>query len=491
MPPSDPFVGSVLFLCQDGVQPSGVATYGYAMMCRFPEARMLLLNADTIPPAAPRVVAGQITLLPESVSHDPAAVAQAILAIAEQGAGPLALLPNTGDTPWAATAEFLRAAPAALRERVRVLGIVHSDMETQYALAERYRVIAPVWIGVSRRCAGELRRRVGGSGVTVHELPYPIAIPPAVLRSEGGPLRLAYVGRLEESQKRVSRLVSLFAELQRRGVDYLATVAGDGPAADAFATALRVAGPEVIARVRCPGALGREAIDEIWRTHDVALLVSAFEGLPLALLEAMAAGVCPVVMAIESGLDELIGDGVEGRVVPQGDVSAMAGVLAELARERTARRAMGEAARRRVEGTFSIERHFGRLTGILHELWQQAAPDADHLPPDPTAAAARRLALAAAKLGRPVGVYGAGMFGRKVLDACLDRELRVGAWFDSDPAREGTNYRGVVCQSPAKLGGRPEAVFLVASLQFADEISERIRGEFAKLGIAAPKILMP
>jgi hypothetical protein len=152
---------------------------------------------------------------------------------------------------------------------------------------------------------------------------------------------------------------------------------------------------------------------------------------------------------------------------------------------------MGEAARRRVEGAFSPDRHFGRLTGILHELWQQAAPDVDHLAPDPTATAAKRLSLAAAQLGRPVGVYGAGMFGRKVLDACLDRGIQVCAWVDSDPARAGTNYRGVVCQSPATLVEQPETVFLVASLQFAGEISERIRDEFAKGGVVAPRILMP
>jgi glycosyltransferase involved in cell wall biosynthesis len=480
-----------IYLCQDGSQPSGVATYGYAVLRRFPEARMLLLNAATIPPAAPRAVAGQITLLSEAVSHDPTAVAQAILDIAGRCDGPLAILPNTGDTPWAATALFLRSAPEALRKRVRVLGIVHSDMDTQYALAERYRTIAPIWIGVSWRCATELRRRLGKSAVTVQELPYPISIPPAVPRREDGPLRLAYVGRLEEPQKRVSRLVPLFTELVRRGVNFTVTIAGDGPAAADFDHALAAAGPEVVARVRQVGALGRDGIDEIWRTHDVALLVSAFEGLPLALLEAMAAGVCPVVMAIESGLDELLSDGAQGRVVPQGDIAAMTEVLAGLALDRALLRRIGEAARRRVQERFSPEAHFASLSTILARLARTEAPDASALVPDPTAEAVRQIVDAAAASGRPVAIFGAGMFGRKVVDACCARGLCIGGWFDSDGSREGTTYRGFVCENPKAIVARAELVFIAASLQFASAIAARIETEFSSAGRKRPTIITP
>ena len=478
-----------IFICQDGVQPSGVATYGYAVLRRFPASRMLLLNAADMPPAAPRELTAQILLLPEARSHDPAAVAQALGEIVSECSGPVVILPNTGDTPWTATAELLRMASPALRERVRVLGIVHSDMETQYALATQYRPISPLWIGVSRRCTVELRRRLNADEQVVHELPYPIAVPDESLRAGEGPLRIAYVGRLEEPQKRVSRLVPLFAELVRRGVDFAATVVGDGPAAADFDRVLTAAGPEVGARVRRVGALGRDGIDEIWRMHDVALLVSAFEGLPLALLEAMAAGVCPVVMAIESGLDELLSDGAEGRVVPQGDIPAMAEVLAVLALDRAMLRRMGEAARRRVQERFSPEAHFASLSAILAKLAQTTVPDASTLAPDPTATAVQRVVDAAAASGRSVAVFGAGMIGRKVVDACFARGLRIGGWFDSDASRAGTTYRGVVCESPKSVVAWPESVFIAASLQFAPAMVARIETEFGSAGRKRPTII--
>ncbi len=478
-----------IYVCQDGVQPSGVATYGFAVLARYSSARMLLLNAGQTPRAVPGGCGGQLVTLLESASHDPVAVASAIREIVETCDGPVTIFPNTGDTPWAATAEFLRSAPAAMCERVRVLGIVHSDMETQYALAEQYRTIAPLWIGVSRRCAEELHRRVGGYGVVVHELPYPIAIPEPVVREPNGSLRLAYVGRLEEPQKRVSRLVEVFLALVGRGVDFTATVVGDGPAAEEFGRTLAAAGPAVVSRVRCVGAVGREAIDEIWRTHDVALLVSAFEGLPLALLEAMAAGVCPVVMAIESGLDELIGDGVEGCVVPQGDVEAMAVELAGLAKDRAGLRRMGCAARQRVRERFSPEVHFSRLTSILHEVRAHTVPAVAAFVSDPTAVAVQRLVVGAATSGRSVAVYGAGMIGRKVIDACLQHGLQIGAWFDSDIARAGSTYRGIVCATPASVSNWPGAVFIAASLQFTPEIVARIEKEFALAGKPRPEIV--
>jgi glycosyltransferase involved in cell wall biosynthesis len=144
--------------------------------------------------------------------------------------------------------------------------------------------IAPIWIGVSRRCAQGLRSRTGSLGVRVHELYYPVDIPLTIRTpANAGPLRLAYVGRLEESQKRVSRLVSLFSELTRRKVDFCASVAGDGPASANFAMLLTAAGSEVSRRVEIQGSLDRRNLDALLATHDIILLVSAYEGLPLAL----------------------------------------------------------------------------------------------------------------------------------------------------------------------------------------------------------------
>jgi hypothetical protein len=376
-------------------------------------------------------------------------------------------------------------------ERVRVLGIVHSDIETQYGLAERYLGIAPVWIGVSRRCADELRRRICGKGGQVHELPYPIEPGGNVARepTRHGPLRLAYVGRLEEPQKRVSRLAAVFERLAAASTDFCATVMGDGPARCELGERLRRAGEGVQERVSLAGASDREGVAEVWRTHEVCLLTSEYEGMPLALLEAMSAGVCPVVMAVESGLPELLSDRVNARIVPQGDIDAMVAVLRELAADREQVVRLGAAARETVRTRFSPEAHFAKLDAIIRELWTLPPPDPTAVAPDVTRVAVAEMVAQLRESGRPVAVFGAGMFGRKVVDACLGAGLPVVALADSDPARSGWVYRGLVCSGPEELVSRGDWVIALGSMQFVPEMKARIEILATQRSVSAPLVV--
>jgi glycosyltransferase involved in cell wall biosynthesis len=78
------------------------------------------------------------------------------------------------------------------------------------------------------------------------------------------------------------------------------------------------------------------------------------EGLPRNIIEAMAAGL-PVVAYNIRGCNDLVIDGETGFLVPFGDVHGLADKLAWLAQHPDERRHMGEAGRRRVEETFSLE----------------------------------------------------------------------------------------------------------------------------------------
>ncbi|HYH46766.1 MAG TPA: glycosyltransferase family 4 protein, partial [Thermoanaerobaculia bacterium] len=83
-----------------------------------------------------------------------------------------------------------------------------------------------------------------------------------------------------------------------------------------------------------------------------ALVVpSTYEGMPLVVLEAMAAGV-PVVASRVSGIPEVVVDGETGWLVPKEDPAALAGALAEVLADASEARRRGEAGRRRVEERF-------------------------------------------------------------------------------------------------------------------------------------------
>src|SRR5206468_5249267 len=78
---------------------------------------------------------------------------------------------------------------------------------------------------------------------------------------------------------------------------------------------------------------------------DVLALSSFTEGLPVIVLEAMAARV-PVVATAVGGVPEVLEDGVSGFLVPPGDATALAAKLGEALRDDERRRAMGEHGRR-------------------------------------------------------------------------------------------------------------------------------------------------
>lgn len=98
----------------------------------------------------------------------------------------------------------------------------------------------------------------------------------------------------------------------------------------------------------------RDDIPDLLAAADVFVMPSLWEGLPLAILEAMFAGK-PVVASAISGIPEAIESGVQGHLVPAGDAPALSRALRELLVDPSRRTAFGAAGRRRAEAEFTIE----------------------------------------------------------------------------------------------------------------------------------------
>jgi glycosyltransferase involved in cell wall biosynthesis len=102
-------------------------------------------------------------------------------------------------------------------------------------------------------------------------------------------------------------------------------------------------------------------VPELLMTHQVAVLSTHYEGMPLALLEGMAAG-CAVAGSAVPGVREVIEDGVDGRLVPEADAHALADVLETLLRDPRTSARMAATARR-----VAIERHGRDLMNARYE----------------------------------------------------------------------------------------------------------------------------
>lgn len=127
-------------------------------------------------------------------------------------------------------------------------------------------------------------------------------------------------------------------------------IVGDGP--DRRIVERTLIGHGLAGTVQLAGE--RHDIPAILAGADVFVLSSRSEGLPVSVLEAMAAGL-PVVASDVGGVPELVIDGETGLLIPPGDVPALTRALAWLLEDRARRQRLGDAARARVVRDFSLE----------------------------------------------------------------------------------------------------------------------------------------
>ena len=155
--------------------------------------------------------------------------------------------------------------------------------------------------------------RLGALHTQVARIAYGINIPDLAVTRAGSGLRLAYVGRLVEEQKRISDVVRALARASAEVPETTAVIYGDGP--DRMHVSRLLANEFPDRPVRLAGPVDSEKLQSMLLQVDVIVLLSDYEGLPIALLEAMACGCVPVCLRGRSGISELVVDGETGIVV--------------------------------------------------------------------------------------------------------------------------------------------------------------------------------
>jgi glycosyltransferase involved in cell wall biosynthesis len=176
---------------------------------------------------------------------------------------------------------------------------------------------------------------------------------------------LGAVGRLEE-QKGHLYLLEALARLQEEMGDAALLLVGEGRLEETLKRRTRELG--LADRVRFLGT--RRDLPVIYRALDLYVQPSLWEGLSLAMLQAMGAGL-PVLMSRVSGADEIIENGVSGLLTPPGDVQALSGALLGLYRDPGKRERLGDQAGRAIRENYSREAMLRRLEALYLELWDK------------------------------------------------------------------------------------------------------------------------
>jgi colanic acid/amylovoran biosynthesis glycosyltransferase len=220
---------------------------------------------------------------------------------------------------------------------------------------------------------------------------------PAAERPATGPLRIVAVGTLHEV-KGQAHLIEACRRLAERGVAFTCRFIGDGPDRERLATLIDTSG--LADDVMLAGRMTSDAVAAELAASDVLVAPSVptrggkREGIPVVLMEAMAAGL-PVVASRLSGIPELVTHEVSGLLVPPGDDAALAEALARLAADPDLRHTLGAAGRSTVERDFDVDRNAATLAARIRRSLGERPPE--------MAAAARARSSAAGTAAESVG----------------------------------------------------------------------------------------
>jgi glycosyltransferase involved in cell wall biosynthesis len=144
------------------------------------------------------------------------------------------------------------------------------------------------------------------------------------------PLRLLYLGRLEEPSKRVRSITKIATALKSRGIPFVWSIAGNGSEKQYLEKeTTRLS----LNEVRFRGVVSQEELPALFRIHDVIVSTSDLESYPLALHEAMAWGLAPVAGRIPGTVEEIVTSS-EGYLVDPNEPEQFADAIATLHADR-------------------------------------------------------------------------------------------------------------------------------------------------------------
>lgn len=134
---------------------------------------------------------------------------------------------------------------------------------------------------------------------------------------------IIYVGRVDYTQKRVSRVIDSWAQLEYHYPDWQLTIVGDGEERNNL--------EHMVSNLELKHVNfeGFQSPRPYYERASMLILTSEFEGFPLVLAECMSFGVVPAVYGSYSAVYDIIEDGVDGQIIPKTDAGFDAAIMAE------------------------------------------------------------------------------------------------------------------------------------------------------------------
>lgn len=195
-------------------------------------------------------------------------------------------------------------------------------------------------------------------------VPNYVIVPPAADRAQRAGQDILFLG-LVGQRKGVFDLIPAFARIAGQFPEARLIIGGNGETAEAERL---VAEHGMQRRIELAGWVSGEAKSRLLNASGIYILPSYNEGLPMSVLEAMAADL-PVITTKVGGIPELVTDGIDGLLVDAGDRDALAAAMAQMLGDADLRARLADAGRRRVADHYSDT----AVLPMLHELYRANA----------------------------------------------------------------------------------------------------------------------
>lgn len=175
-------------------------------------------------------------------------------------------------------------------------------------------------------------------------------------------VKLIMVARFDK-QKNQRDLIDVLYNL--KDLPFEVSFVGDGPLLNEAKT--QVENYRLNGKVKFLGA--RHDVEQLLSMSQVFLLITNWEGLPLTILEAMSNSL-PIIASDVGGVCETIDDGVHGFLIPRGDKTRLQFALTELIQREALRKKFGNAARKKYENEFLIQRMIDETENVYVEVFK-------------------------------------------------------------------------------------------------------------------------
>lgn len=266
---------------------------------------------------------------------------------------------------------FLRGKLAAVFHgneisQARTLDLFHNDYKKLYNSAEFILPVSQLW--------AEKIKLVSGHDDNIHVIRMGISVdkfsfkPKPKLNSS---IRLLSIARLTE-KKGISVAIDACYLLKQRNVDFNYSIIGDGPLRKQLES--QVLNFDLGNEIVFLGSQTQEVVSNYLNESDVFILPSVtaadgdMEGIPVALMEAMAIGI-PVISTFHSGIPELIENRVSGFLVNENDAESIASVVSEIITDPSILSSICRNAKKKIDDEFNQNTSYSNMLKILFNIY--------------------------------------------------------------------------------------------------------------------------